>query len=229
MNQDPLPKPLPYHLMEQMRRAIIAGRLPAGVPLREQALQIEYGCSRAPIREALRLLERRGLVTHEPRHGFRVREASATEIQQIYQVRALLEKQVVLGLLGRVTQNLIAELRAANATVKTHRAAGDVERYIEANTAFHAVLRSHAPNEPLGRALDVVYEMAEPMRQALLRRSLPTSPAAEQHDDIIRLLEADRVVEAAEAMDRHVFTGMPVALRGIALARGANDRRDSAD
>ncbi|MBR0673334.1 GntR family transcriptional regulator [Neoroseomonas soli] len=222
MSQDLLPKPLPYHLMEQIRREIIAGRHAAGAPLREQALQIEYGCSRAPIREALRLLERRGLVTHEPRHGFRVREVSATEVRQIYEVRALLEKQVVLGLLGRVTPELIAELHATNATMRAHRAAGDVERYIEANIAFHAVLRAHAPNEPLGRALDVVYEMAEPIRHALLHRSLRTSQAAEQHDDIISLLEADRVVEAAEEMYRHVFTGMPVALGTVAHPEGSN-------
>lgn len=212
MTQDPLPRPLPYHLMDRIRRGIIAGHHAAGEPLREQALQVEYGCSRAPIREALRLLERRGLVTHEPRHGFRVRKASPDEIRQIYEVRALLEKQVVLGLVGRVTPALAAELRAANATMKAHRAAGDVEHYIEANIAFHAVLRAHAPNEPLGRALDVVYEMAEPMRHALLQKSLRTSAAAEQHDDIIRLLEADRVEEAAEVMHRHVFLGMPVAL-----------------
>ena len=213
MTQDRLPKPLPYHLMERIRRGIIAGHHAAGAPLREQALQVEYGCSRAPIREALRLLERRGLVTHEPRHGFRVREVSATEVRQIYEVRALLERQVVLGLAGRVTPALVAELRAANATMKAHRAAGEVERYIEANIAFHAVLRAHAPNEPLGRALDVVYEMAEPIRHALLQRSLRTSQAAEQHDAIVALLEVDRVADAAEAMHRHVFTGMPVALR----------------
>ncbi|MBW6401283.1 GntR family transcriptional regulator [Roseomonas sp. HJA6] len=202
--------------MERIRRGIIAGHHAAGMPLREQALQAEYGCSRAPIREALRLLERRGLVTQEPRHGFRVREVGAAEVRQIYEVRALLERQVVLGLEGRVTPGLIDALRAANGVMKAHRAAGDVDRYIEANIAFHAVLRAHAPNEPLGRALDVVYEMAEPMRHALLQRSLKTSKAAEQHDAIIVLLEANRVAEAAEAMHRHVFTGMPVALGSVA-------------
>lgn len=212
MTQDRLPQPLPYHLMERIRRAIITGHHAPAAPLREQALQQEFGCSRAPIREALRLLERRGLVTHEPRHGFRVREAKPDEIRQIYEVRALLEKQVVLGLVGRVTPGLIGALRAANATMKAHRAAGDVARYLEANIAFHAVLRAHGPNEPLGRALDVVYEMAEPMRYALLQKSLKTSKAAEQHDDIIALLEADRLADAAETMHRHVFTGLPVAL-----------------
>lgn len=212
MTQDPLPRPLPYHLMDRIRRGIISGHHPASAPLREQALQVEYGCSRAPIREALWLLERRGLVTHEPRHGFRVRKASPDEVRQIYEVRALLEKQVVLGLVGRATPVLTAELHAANVTMKAHRAAGDVERYIEANIAFHAILRAHAPNEPLGRALDVVYEMAEPMRHALLQKSLRMSKAAEQHDEIIALIEAGRMADAADAMHRHVFTGLPVAL-----------------
>jgi DNA-binding GntR family transcriptional regulator len=99
--------------------------------------------------------------------------------------------------------------------MKRHRAAADVERYIEANLAFHAILRAHAPNAPLARAIDVVNEMAEPVRHALLTRSVTTSAAAEQHDEIIALLEAGRITEAAERMHQHIFTGMPVALQAV--------------
>jgi DNA-binding GntR family transcriptional regulator len=210
-----IPKPLPYHLAEQIRQSIIRGHHAPGSALREQALQAEYGCSRAPIREALRLLEQRGLVTHAPRHGFRVPRLDAAEVRQIYTLRALLERHAVEGLEGRVTPALIEELRAANAEMKRHRAAGDVDRYIETNLAFHAIIRAHAPNAPLARAIDVVNEMAEPMRHALLTRSVTTSVAAEQHDAIIELLEQGRIGEAAEAMHAHIFTGMPVALEAI--------------
>ncbi|WP_431285213.1 GntR family transcriptional regulator [Humitalea sp. 24SJ18S-53] len=215
-----LPQPIPYHLMEQIRRAIILGQHPPGGALREQALQAEYGCSRGPIREALHLLERRGLVTHAPRHGFRVRQVDAAEVRQLYELRALLERHVVEGLVGRITPALLSELRAVNALMGRHRDAGDVERYIEANIAFHATLRAHAPNDPLERAMQVIYEVGEPLRHALLVRSLRTSRATEEHEAIIALLAEGRVADAAAAMHAHVFTGMPAALETVAEAAG---------
>jgi DNA-binding GntR family transcriptional regulator len=209
---DALPKPLPYHLAERIRHAIVTGRHPPGAPLREQALEAEYGCSRGPVREALRLLDQRGLVTHAPRHGFRVRMLGVDEIRQIYVLRALLEKHATEGLEGRVTPALLDTLRDANARMKGHRAAGEVDGYLQANLAFHALMRAAAPNPALERSLDVVNEMAEPLRHALLQRGLGRSSAAEQHDAIIALLAEDRVAEAAAAMHRHVLHGLPAAL-----------------
>jgi DNA-binding GntR family transcriptional regulator len=217
-DQPGVPKPIPYYLMEQIRRQIILGYYPAGSPLREQALQAEFRCSRAPIRDALHLLERRGLVTHEPRYGFRVRRVTAAEVRQIYEVRALLERHTVEGLDGRVTPALLEELRAHTAEMRQHREAEDVENYIAANLAFHAALRRHLGNGPLERAIDAVHELAEPLRHALLVRSLNRSRAAEEHDHIVQLLEQNRIVEAAEAMHRHVFTGMPAVLETVSEA-----------
>ncbi len=118
-----LPKPIPYYLMEQIRRGIITGRYPPGDPLREQMLEQEFGFSRGPIREALRLLELLGLATHEPRRGFRVREYSAETVSQIYGLRALLERRSVEALAGRQLEGLVDKLRAANARMAELRGA----------------------------------------------------------------------------------------------------------
>jgi DNA-binding GntR family transcriptional regulator len=127
------PKPIPYYLMGQIRRGIIAGRYPPGGPLREQMLEQEFGVSRGPIREALRLLELRGLATHEPRRGFRVREYSAETVLQIYGLRALLERRSIEALGGRPLEGLIAKLRAANACMAERYAEGDIEAYLNEN------------------------------------------------------------------------------------------------
>lgn len=85
------PTPIPYRVAERIRDAIVTGRYPPGSALREQSLESEYGASRGPVREALRLLELRGLTVHEPRRGFRVRSYSARTVEQIYRLRAVLE------------------------------------------------------------------------------------------------------------------------------------------
>ena len=94
-------KPIPYRLADQIRHGIITGRYRPGSALREQGLEAEYGASRGPVREALRLLEMRGLAEHEPRRGYRVRSYSPDAIEQIYRMRALLERHSVEGLAGR--------------------------------------------------------------------------------------------------------------------------------
>lgn len=207
-----VPQPIPYYLAERIRQGIVVGRYAPGSKLVEQALEAEYGCSRGPIREALRLLDQRGLVAHEPRRGFRVRVLAETDIRQIYALRAVLEQHATAGLEGRVTPALIAALRDANATVKRHRAAHDVPAYLQANLAFHAVLRAAAPNPVLERTIDLVNQMAEPVRHALLVPTLRHSQAAEQHDGIIDMLEAGRVRDAARLMHEHVLLGLPAAL-----------------
>jgi DNA-binding GntR family transcriptional regulator len=73
-------------------------------------------------------------------------------------------------------------------------------------------------NGPLERAIDAVHELAEPLRHALLVRSLSRSRAAEEHDQIIQLLEQHRIAEVAETMHRHVYTGMPAALETVSEA-----------
>ena len=55
-----IPEPIPYYLMKKIRQGVITGRYPPGSPLREQQLEAEYGTSRGPLREALRLLQLRG-------------------------------------------------------------------------------------------------------------------------------------------------------------------------
>lgn len=209
---DRLPKPLPYHLAEQIRQAVVTGRYPPGSPLREQALEAEYGCSRGPVREALRLLDQRGLVEHIPRHGFRVRALNREGIRQIYALRALLEQHATEALEGRVTSSLLERLRDINAAMKQSRALGEVGEYLAANLAFHAELRSAAPNEVLERSLDMVNEMAEPIRYALLRHGISSSRASEEHDAIIEFLAAGQVRQAAAAMHAHVLHGLPSAL-----------------
>ena len=215
-----LPKTLPHHLAERIRQGVIEGRYAPGSRLGEQALEAEYGCSRGPIREALRLLEQRGLVINTPRLGYRVRDMDAAAIRQSYALRAVLERHAVEGLAGRVTPALIDSLREANALVKAHRASLDIGGYIQANLHFHALILEQTGDEALRRAMAVVNDMAEPMRYAHLRRSLARSRAAEQHDALIALLEAGRLEEAAAAMTRHILDHEGVALAGVKGSEG---------
>lgn len=203
--------PIPYRLMEHIRRGIITGRYPPGSALREQMLEQAYRTSRGPVREALRLLQIAGLVTHEPRRGFRVREYSPELIEQTYRLRALLERHGVESLGGRPLEGLVVRLREINARMSALFAAHDIAGYLDANGAFHRAILEAAANEPLQRSLATLNETAQPIRYALLTRQFDRSQAIADHELIIRLIEADELPVAAVAMERHVLRHMTAA------------------
>jgi DNA-binding GntR family transcriptional regulator len=208
---DNVPQPLPYFLMGKIRQGIITGRYPPASALREQTLETEYGTSRGPLREALRLLQLRGLVKHEPRRGFRVREYSAELTEQIYRLRALLERHAIEALAGKPLQGLIAELRAANAAMAKHFAAKNIEGYLEANVSFHDAIMKAADNEPLQKSIETLNEMAQPIRFALLASRFKKSTAMDEHAMIIGFLVKDDLPSAARCVEEHILRNIDSA------------------
>lgn len=222
-----VPQPIPYFLMEKIRQGIITGRYPPGSALREQTLETEYGTSRGPLREAMRLLQLRGLVLHEPRRGFRVREYSVELTQQIYRLRGLLERHAIEALAGKPLEPLLAELEQANAAMATHFAARQIEGYLEANIAFHDAIMRTADNEPLRKSIEPLNEMAQPIRFALLANRWGKSTAMDEHAQIIALLSQGKIQDAARSIEEHVvrnigaasslFTAQPAAAPALAV------------
>ena len=213
------PDPIPYFLMKQIRQGVISGRYPPGSPLREQQLEAEYGTSRGPLREALRLLQLRGLVTHEPRRGFRVREYSGPLIGQIYRLRAVLERHAVEALAGIPIDDLVAELRAINQTMAAHFKSRNIEAYLEANVSFHAAILRAAHNEPLQKAIEPLNEMAQPVRFSLLAKKFENSTAIDEHAQLIELLAKGDIDAAAAFNEKHVIRNIDSAARIYPAAR----------
>lgn len=82
-------------VLTSMREAILTAALPPGARLRQEKLAELFGTSRIPIREALRALEYEGLVSSMPRRGFTVTELDADDIEEVYDLRVVLESHAV--------------------------------------------------------------------------------------------------------------------------------------
>ena len=209
-------KPIPYRLADQIRHGIITGRYRPGSALREQGLEAEYGASRGPVREALRLLEMRGLTEHEPRRGYRVRSYSPDAIEQIYRMRALRERHSVEGLAGRDLRPLVAWLEESNRRMRGHFRRHDLEAYLAENNVFHRLILEFSGNEPLRRTLDVLNEMAEPIRYALLAEKLSRSRSVAEHERITGFLADGRIFDAARVTEAHILDKLPAAQAALA-------------
>ncbi|MCC7273184.1 MAG: GntR family transcriptional regulator [Alphaproteobacteria bacterium] len=208
--------PIPYRLADRIRDAIVTGRYRPGSALREQSLESEYGASRGPVREALRLLELRGLTVHEPRRGFRVRPYTAHTIEQIYRLRAVLERHSVESLIGRDLAPLVARLEESNRRMRGCFVARDLAGYLQENNTFHRLILDFTGNEPLRRPLEMLNEMAEPVRYALLARRLSKSRSLADHERITGFLAAGQILDAARVTEAHILDRLPMAQAAVA-------------
>lgn len=202
-------------LMLQIRNGIMDGRHPLGSPLREEALERIYGTSRGPVREALRVLELRGLVTHRERRGFRVRGYTRQSVSDLYRLRSVLERMSVEALAGLETgplEVLIQHLNASNLHMQSLLTEGRTDLYLQENVVFHQHIVRASRNEMLERSLMVLNETAEPLRHALLRKKGSTATAHLEHQKITGHIASRNFHAAAAVTESHVLENLPKVL-----------------
>ena len=147
---------LPEQIAARLSERIVAGAYEPGQRVLEQALAAEFGVSRGPVREALRILERDGLVTIVPRRGALVTALTIDEVKEIFDIRAMLN-----GLRDRLIAEDPARRRALALlepqVAQLARFARDSKRgheYVEAVWTLNRILTQACPNARLRTILD---------------------------------------------------------------------------
>lgn len=149
---------------------IIEGIRPLGQDLNSVDLAAQFKTSRTPIREALMLLEKEGLVDIPPRRRPRVMSPKASEIRDIYHTRSALLQLVVSEVASSVTAEQLQELEEQVGVMKDAAAAGDYSAYLWANTDFHEKNNRVSGNEIAIRILDSLLLRTLPFRKLSLSR-----------------------------------------------------------
>jgi DNA-binding GntR family transcriptional regulator len=189
---------------EELRRRILAGLLPAGTALRQDALAEEFGISRIPLREAFLQLEAQGLVRILPHRGAVVSELSAEDYEEIFELRLILEPRLLRRSAPRLDAADYRRLRATLADYERALRERDVGRWGELNTAFHLQLYGQA-DQP--RSLAVVtglLQESDRLTRIQLAGSQELDRAQAEHTQLIDLCEAGRTTEALTALRRHI-------------------------
>jgi DNA-binding GntR family transcriptional regulator len=198
---------------------IASGAIPAGAVLRQGRLAEQFGVSRTPIREALRLLAAEGIVAFSPNRGVRVRGTGDEELTEAFRIRADLEGLAVELATPRFTPEALAALTAAEQRYAelTHelveqrrerdRAALAVH-WLRANDAFHSVIVGAAGSPLLTRLLAGVHRQFT--GQALWagdRRALQriVEPGLTEHRLIREAMAIGAALAARAVMERHVI------------------------
>lgn len=161
--------------VRRLRSEILSGALVPGERLVEEQLTRRFGTSRAPLREALRLLGQQGLVEHLPRRGVRVAELSARDIDELFTLRDALERFAVECALGGGRRPSTAELRAATEHMERAATGGDTAEQAAAHRAFHLALIGLAAHGQLLRTYEPVLTRLQLYMATNLRREAQTA------------------------------------------------------
>jgi DNA-binding GntR family transcriptional regulator len=173
-------------VIHALRAALVAGQMQPGQVYSAPVLAATLGVSPTPVREAMLELAKEGLVTTVPNKGFRVRELSDRELDEVTEIRLLLEVPATVQVVGRVTASDLARLRPmANRIVETAKSK-ELLAYVEQDRQFHLELLALAGNATL---VSLVAELRARSRlfglASLAERGTLAASAAEH----VRMLE----------------------------------------
>lgn len=217
----PLERPLALgdQVHQTLRAYLRAGRFQPGERLTEVDLSARLGVSRTPVREALTRLASEGLVAADGR-GYRVPVITDADIDDIYEVRGLLEPAAMHHAAERsgADASLMAPIKAAiEASVAAHKA-GDVEAFMAANAQFRHAWLALVPNPRLTHAVELYTGHVRFLRQVTLGDPQTRSVVLKGLKKIAAALAAGDGEAAEVAMREHLLE----AKRCLRAAAGLN-------
>jgi DNA-binding GntR family transcriptional regulator len=193
-------------VQEELREAILAGSLPPGARLRAEPLAERLRTSRTPVREALILLAREGLVDIEPRRGAIVRAFDAADLADLYDVRALIEPHAARRAATRIGRDELARLSEICTAAEARGAADDeaVEDQVALNEEFHRIVIAAAGSPRLEAALRAVAGIPRAFRAAFWHDDGQRAQSLFCHRQIVHALERRQPRLAEAVMRMHI-------------------------
>lgn len=184
--------------------AIRSGEMKPGELFSAPTLAAQFNVSATPVREAMLNLEKRGFVEIVRNKGFRVTGVSEQDLHAIVEIRQLLEPRVVGRLAGKIPADSYPRLRDLAHRIVDGAARGSLADYLEADSDFHAAVTSHAGNERLGALITELRAQTRLPGLAGLLATDELAASANEHLELLDLLEAGDGERAERLMDRHI-------------------------
>jgi DNA-binding GntR family transcriptional regulator len=206
------PRALYEEVAERLRQRIFRRELPPGSWIDELKIAADYGISRTPLREALKVLAAEGLVTMKVRRGAYVTEVSEKDLADVYHLLGLLEADAVAALAERATPAQLQELQAIHDELEA-AASGtpELERFFEINERFHLRLLELADNRWRAQMVQDLRKVMKLNRQHSLLKSGRIAESLAEHRDIMAALQAHDADAARARMRAHFRNGLQAA------------------
>ena len=190
---------------DEIRKRILSGQYAPGAPLRQDSLAADLGMSRIPIREALVLLESEGVVRILPHRGAVVSQLSLDEIEELFNMRMLLEPFILRRSAPSLTSGDFASLKRVLEQYAASLQDTNASRWNDLNAEFHLLLYRHARSPRVVTTVaTLLQECDRHTRLQLTNIAGGRERAVAEHTELLRLCELRAFDTAAELMKEHI-------------------------
>lgn len=203
------PRALYEEVAELLRQRIFARELEPGSWIDELKLAEEYGISRTPLREALKVLAAEGLVTMKVRRGAYVTEVSEKDLADVYHLLSLLESDAAGVVAQQATDAELAELQALHTALEA--AVGERDRFFALNEQFHMRVLELARNRWREQMVADLRKVMKLNRHNSLLKTGRIEESLAEHRAIVSALAQRNASLAVQRMREHFQSGLEAA------------------
>ena len=199
---------------DYLKKAIIENELPPGTPIREADLAEALQMSRSPIREALRELEAEGVVVSYPSRGTIVTPIAVSDVEEIYQLRSLMELWALEQGYHRFSAEEISGLEQAFTTA--YQAADWLSLY-ETEIAFHQAIVHKSGSKRLASFIHVLNTQIERIRRYSAREPGRMELSYQEHMEILKAIRSKNLYNSKNALRDHLRSVSDSALEAARM------------
>lgn len=201
---------IPSKVCRILREAILKGEIKPGERLIQDELANLIGVSRMPIREAIRQLETEGLVIIEPHRGAIVKSFSLEEIEEVYYLRSLFEKEAVKESVKYIPETIIHQLEEL---IKKMEDTQDINEFVKINIEFHHLLMSYCPWKKLREFISSLWRGFPQQTPHMLPEQIDQSNR--EHRLIMAAVKEKDELKAGELISAHIERAGKAIIKSI--------------
>ncbi len=212
-------RPIREIAYEVLKKAIITGEIPAGERIVETDYADRLHISRTPLREALRKLERDGLVEYVMRRGVVVRAFTIEDVREIYTIRNALEMLTLPAIIEKATQEDIASLREKLSEMDKLQEKDDVEALSPLAREFHWQLTSISGQKRILRVIEGQDQYIRRFSSMAIQQEDRRTAAHQEHHRLVNYVEQKNLEKFTELTKKHIERSMENCLAALAAQK----------
>jgi DNA-binding GntR family transcriptional regulator len=201
-------RPLYEDVADRLREQIFAKQLAPGSWLDEQSLADQFGISRTPMREAIKVLASEGLVTIKMRRGAYVTEIAKNDLEQIFTILSLLEGEAAKQAASKASEEELNQLDYWHHRLEKAAADRDIEQFFEINGKFHELIQDIAGNRWMNGVIADLRKVLKLHRRDSLTSTGRLQNSLLEHREILKALLKRDQIGAETAMRKHMERGL---------------------
>lgn len=190
-------------MLGALRELIGSGQLAPGSQIVQESLSATLGVSRVPIREALRVLEGEGQVVHFPNRGYFVADLSVEDLEEVYQIRALLEEKALREAIPLLTRSDLEYIESILQDVEKAASAKKIADITEANRRFHFAMYEASNMPRLVRMIRTLWDATDAYRGVYFATPVNLTHMNQEHRQMMQSLKTADVQKTIELQAKH--------------------------